>query len=67
MKMTTDIEKAKKLLADGSYTCVLCKGDTVRTSSLHGIRPLLGWIHEETDYHGFAAADQIVGKAAAFL
>lgn len=62
-----DLQHAKTLLQDGGYTCVLCRGDAVYTSRQRGIQPLMNWIEEGTDLHGFCAADRIVGRAAAFL
>ena len=62
-----DIEVAKKMLDDGEYTCVLCKGDTVYTSCERGISPLLCWLDMGLDMKGFFAADKIIGKAAAML
>ena len=77
----TDLEQAKKILADGEYTCVLCKsspenGDagkaadtvcTVMTSRDRGVAPLVKWLSGGTDISGFSAADRVVGKAAALL
>lgn len=65
--MRTDTEKAKELLFSGKYTCVLCKGEMVYTSSQRGVAPLLSWINSNTDLKEFSAADKVVGKAAAFL
>jgi hypothetical protein len=62
-----DIEKAKELLQHGKYTCVLCKGDTVYTSTLRGVAPMVEWISSGKDLNGFSAADKIVGKASAML
>ena len=60
-----DLERAKDILQSGSYTCVLCKNDTVHTSNHRGVRPLLELL--ETDVSGFCAADKVVGKATALL
>ncbi len=60
-----DLEKAKSLLQSGGYTCVLCKDDTIHTSSHRGVRPLLELL--ETDVAGFYAADKVVGRATALL
>lgn len=65
--MKTDLTKAKDMLDSGKYTCVLCKGDAVYTSTERGVKPLLGWLDSGTDLKGFGAADKVVGKAAAFL
>ena len=63
----SDIEKAKKIFCSGEYTCVLCKGDIVFTSTSNGISPMLDFIENKTELCGFSAADKIVGKAAAIL
>ena len=60
-----DLEKAKSILENGNYTCVLCKGDTVHTSQHRGVRPLLDLL--DTDVSGFSAADKVVGRATALL
>ena len=65
--MNSDIEKAKELFGKGSFTCVLCRGEEVITSSEKGLRPLLKLIASGTDLSGFSAADKIVGRAAAYL
>lgn len=65
----TDLERAKTLLlsANASYTCVLCKGDTVYTSEKRGIAPMMDLLDSGAELTGFCAADRIVGKAAAML
>lgn len=63
----SDIEKAKKLLSGGNFTCVLCKGDTSYTSTGKGVSPMLTFLENDTELRGFSAADKIVGKAAAML
>ena len=65
--MNQDLEKAKNLLAEGNYTCVLCKGETIHTSYSRGVKPLLDLLTEKEDLQGFSAADKVVGKAAALL
>lgn len=65
--MAIDLERAKKLLHIDEYTCVLCKGNMVYTSSKTGVAPLLEWIEAGIDFNDFSAADKIVGKAAALL
>ena len=62
-----DILRAKTLFETGEYTCVLVKGDTVYTSDLKGVAPLVKWLREGTEIRGFSAADKIIGKAAAML
>ncbi len=64
----SDSERAKSLLAnDPALTCVLCHGDTVYTSAARGISPMLDFADAGIALSGFAAADRIVGKAAAML
>ena len=65
--MKADLKKAIDLLSGGEYTCVLCKGDIILTSTERGVKPLLNWLSEEKDLSGFCVADKVAGKAAAFL
>lgn len=65
--MMTDIEKARALLAQGQKTCVLCRGDALISSEKAGIAPMVEFITDEINLHGFSAADKIIGKAAALL
>lgn len=62
-----DLESARSLLERGNYTCVLCRDGSTVTDSRRGVRPLLELLDSETDFHGYTAADKVVGKAAAFL
>lgn len=64
-----DTQRAKELLcAQGSaYTCVLCRGDEILTSTKTGIAPMMDFLDSGADLCGFCAADRIVGKAAAML
>lgn len=63
----TDIERAKALLTEGGYTVVLCHGDATHIDTRRGVAPLLALLDRGEDVSGFAAADKVVGKAAAFL
>lgn len=67
MKRNDDIVKAKKILKDGGYTCVLVKDDTIYTSTDRGVKPLLHWLNEKKDTKNYSVADKVIGKAAAFL
>lgn len=60
-------EKARKILEDGGYTCVLTDGDTVYTSHLRGVKPLVQFLESGTVPPGFSAADKVVGRATAYL
>ena len=63
----TDLERAKEMLAEGEYTCVLCLDDMTFTSTANGIKPLNWWLRDGCRFEGFSAADRVVGRAAAFL
>lgn len=67
--MNENTQKAKNLLIEGEYTCVLCnrKGDSAFASTDRGVKPLLACLDSDTDFDGCFAADRVVGKAAAFL
>lgn len=62
-----NIEKAKELLKNGDYTCVILKDATAFTSKDRGVKPLLDWIDSKCDFKDAVVADKVVGKAAAFL
>lgn len=62
-----DLKIAKKLLQEGSYTCVLCKDGNTATSTFRGVKPLLNWLETPALDQGFCAADKVVGRATAFL
>ena len=62
-----NLEKAKMLLVKTSNTCVLCSGEIILTDNRRGVRPLLDLLETKTDVSGFAVADKVVGKAAAYL
>lgn len=64
--MNEDLCRARVLLEQGTYTCVLCKDTATRTCTARGIRPLMELL-DEGQWAGFSAADKIVGKATAFL
>lgn len=65
----TDNEKAKSLLSPPKCTCAfVCRDGSVVKSGGRGITPLLSAVTSEgTRILGSAAADTIVGKAAAML
>jgi len=62
-----DLRRAVALLESGGHTCVLCCGAAVLASDAHGVAPLLGWLADGVELAGFAAADRVVGRAAALL
>lgn len=65
--MKNDLTEAINILNSDKYTCVLCRGSAVYTSTERGVKPLLDLLDAGTDLQGFSAADKVVGKAAAFL
>ncbi len=62
-----DLSKAKKILNEGGYTCVLCKENEIHHSDFRGVKPLVSWYEQKLNLEGFSAADKVVGKATAFL
>ena len=60
-------ERARKLLIDGGYTCVLISKEKTVTSKKRGVAPLLELLENGNDYNGYFAADKVVGAGAAYL
>ena len=67
MKKDTEKElaRAREILTEGGYTCVLYSPEKVYHSTLRGVRPLLDFLESGVDFRGFAAADKTVGLGAA--
>lgn len=65
--MLADLERAKEMLEQTSFTCVLCREELVYTTDVRGVRPLIDWLDSGEDTCGFSAADKVVGKAAALM
>ena len=63
----SDLERARAILLDGGYTCVLARGEAVHTATTRGVKPLVDWLDSGLDLSGFSAADKVVGRATAFL
>ena len=63
----SDLERARAVLIDGGYTCVLARGETVHTATARGVKPLVDWLDSGLELSGFSAADKVVGRATAFL
>ena len=61
------IEKARKLLDQGGYTCVICGENLTLTARERGVKPLADWLEEGRNLAGCWAADKVVGKATAYL
>ena len=62
-----DLIRAKCLLQEQEYTCVVCCGERIFFSEQKGINPVVRLLTDGGDFRGGAAADRIVGKAAALL
>lgn len=62
-----ELDKAKMLLDKTDNTCVLCSDHMIITDKRRGVRPLLDLLESDAVVTGFAVADKVVGKAAAFL
>ena len=63
----SDLERAKSLLLEGGYTCVLTRDEVVYTATARGVKPLVDWLDSNLDLRGYSAADKVVGRATAFL
>lgn len=61
------LSKAKEMLESGGYTCVLTDGNSVYTSTLRGVKPLVQFLEQKIVPPGFYAADKVVGRATAYL
>ena len=61
------MEKARQILEEKGYTCVLRRGETLHTATERGVKPLVRWLTLGTDLRGFSAADKVVGRATAYL
>lgn len=65
--MRADLEKAKKVLTGGNYTCVICRREEIYTDTQRGVKPLMDLLDHGVRISGFCAADKVIGKATAFL
>ena len=64
--MITEMTYACQMLSIGGYKLVVCAKDSVHVSEDSGLDSLLSLVGEDT-WIGAAAADRVVGKAAAML
>ena len=62
-----NLEKAKQILSDGEYTCVLANEKITLSTKERGVKPLVKWLESNLDFHDFSAADKVIGKGAAFF
>ncbi len=65
--MMSDLSRAREVLKNGRYTCVICKNERLYTSDFRGVKPLASWYSKGLAFEGFSAADKVVGRATAFL
>jgi len=63
----SNLERAKEILSEGGYTCVMCSSVDTQTSTMRGVAPLLKWLDEGRNLSEYSAADKVVGKGAAYL
>lgn len=62
----TDLEQAVAALQP-PHTLVLCRNGALLTSDRRGVAPMVAFLREGRALEGYAAADRVVGKAAAWL
>lgn len=67
MQSMNFIETAKRILNEGGYTCAAVCGSNVYTSRQRGVKPLLDLLDAGKSLKGYAVADKVIGRAAAFL
>ncbi len=65
--MNNNIQKARQIMLDGNYTCVLFDGTNEHHSDQRGVRPLIDFLNSKIDFSGYCAADKVVGAGAAHL
>lgn len=61
------LEKAVSLFLQNGATCAVISDSEEFISHERGVKPLLSLVDEKRDVRGGAAADKVVGKAAAML
>ncbi len=65
--MNDNTTRARSILLDHGYTCVICKDDEVMTFTERGVKPLLSLLDSGKSLKGYSAADKVVGRASAML
>ncbi len=65
--MNNNTLKAKNILLENGYTCVLCSDNEEFYSNFRGVKPLLDFLESGKDFSGFCAADKTIGAGAAHL
>ncbi len=65
--MNNNLQKAKQIMQDSNYTCVLYDGICKYHSSQRGVKPLVDFLNLKINFSGYCAADKVVGAGAAHL
>ncbi len=65
--MNNNLQKAKQIMQDGNYTCVLYDGVNEHHSNKKGVKPLIEFLESNIDFSGYCAADKVIGAGAAHL
>ncbi|MBQ8165951.1 MAG: DUF1893 domain-containing protein [Lachnospiraceae bacterium] len=65
--MDENLNRAREILINGGYTCVIIKDDIEYNSKERGVKPLLDWTEQDINFEDAYVSDKVVGKAAAFL
>ena len=65
--MHSELVRAKQIMIDGGYTCVVCGDNYTLTSTDRGVKPLLCWLDENRSFDTAYISDKVIGKAAAML
>lgn len=65
--MRRDLESCKAILEKENLTCVIRQSENIYKFTERGIKPFMGLLEAGTDLQGAAAADKVIGKAAALL
>ena len=65
--MNNEVLKARQMLEEGNYTCVVLKDGEEYTSHERGVKPLIDLLDSGRSYVGAIAADKTVGAGAAHL
>ena len=61
------LERLKKMMHSGNFTCVIETANEVFTSVQRGVKPLLEFLDSGKDFRDAYASDKVIGKAAAFI
>ena len=52
--MNDNTEKARSILIEGGYTCVICNDDHVMTFTERGVKPLLSLLDTKESFKGYS-------------